>query len=128
MDLAELLSVIISRGVDHVLAELPQLVRDRKVDKEDLALILNYALLERLRSIEKEASALRSEVKNVHEDIKAMHKDLAEKIENMNRDLRERLDLINNQLRVLNANIASTYELTSKVVAVLMAKGTPVPP
>ncbi|RFA94644.1 hypothetical protein [Pyrobaculum aerophilum] len=134
MELADLISILLSKGVEHVLSELPQLIRDKKVEKDDLMLILNYALLERLKSLddgikslekelgkrfkslEREIGALRSDVKEMHKDLKEMHK-----------DLRERLDLINNQLRVLNANIASTYELTSKVVAMLMAKGTPLP-
>lgn len=138
MDVSEIVALLVAKGVDRVLAELPNLIREKKIEKDDLQLILLYALIENTKSMNSKLDEIKNGVNVMHKDlveridvmhkglaekIDAMHKDLAERIDTMHKDLRERLDLVINQMRVLNSNIAATYELTSKVVAKLMERG-----
>ncbi|MGC9131835.1 MAG: hypothetical protein ACP5H5_09660 [Pyrobaculum sp.] len=107
------------------------LAKEKKLDKDDIKIILLSSMLESLRAMNTRLENLASSVGNIETELKNLRNEVAalrEDVKSMHRDMRDRLDLISNQLRVLNTNIASTYELTSKVVSVLMAKGLPVAP
>ncbi|ABP50015.1 MULTISPECIES: hypothetical protein [Pyrobaculum] len=119
MDVSEIVAILLTKGVDRVLSDLPSLIKEKKIEKDDLQLILLYAAIENLKNINTKLDEVKKEVASVKSDIR----DLGNKLDTMNKDLRERLDLIINQMRVLNSNIAATYELTSKVVAKLMERG-----
>ena len=112
MDVSEIVAILLTKGIDRVLSELPSLMKEKKIEKDDLQLILLYAVIENLRNTNVKLDEVKKEITTVQTDIREMHK-----------DLRERLDLLINQMRVLNSNIAATYELTSKVVAKLMERG-----
>ncbi|AFA40000.1 MAG: hypothetical protein QXS00_05015 [Pyrobaculum sp.] len=112
MDVSEIVAILLTKGVDRVLSDLPSLIKEKKIEKDDLQIILLYATIENLRNMNAKLDEVKKEIISVQTDIREMHK-----------DLRERLDLIINQMRVLNSNIAATYELTSKVVAKLMERG-----
>ncbi|MGC9170478.1 MAG: hypothetical protein ACP5HD_07025 [Thermoproteus sp.] len=105
MEIAELLGLVATKGVDYVLSQLPTLLSKREISREDALLILAYLTIGELRG-------LREEVRSLGAKIDEMHKDLSDK-----------LDFISNQLRVLNSNISATYELTSRVMAKLMELG-----
>ncbi|NYR15016.1 hypothetical protein [Pyrobaculum arsenaticum] len=119
MDVSEIVAILLTKGVDRVLSDLPSLIKEKKIEKDDLQLILLYAAIENLKNINTKLDEVKKEVASVKSDIR----DLGNKLDTMNKDLRERLDLIINQMRVLNSNITATHELTSKVVAKLMERG-----
>lgn len=119
MDISEIVTILLTKGVDRVLSDLPSLIKEKRIEKDDLQLILLYAAIENLKNINTKLDEVKKEVTSVKSDIR----DLGNKLDAMHKDLRERLDLIINQMRVLNSNIAATYELTSKVVAKLMERG-----
>ncbi len=102
MDLSELMSLPLSKGMDYVIAQLPSWVSKKEVSREDAELILMYAMMNKLDEMSKKVDDLRKEVDSMH------------------KEMIDRLDFISNQLRVLNSNIAATYELTSKVMTRLM--------
>ncbi|MGC8974102.1 MAG: hypothetical protein ACP5KY_07865 [Thermoproteus sp.] len=112
MEIAELLGLAATRGVDYVLSQLPTLLSKREISREDAQLILAYLTIGELRGLREEVRSLGGEVKALGAKIDEMHKDLSDK-----------LDFISNQLRVLNSNISATYELTSRVMAKLMELG-----
>ncbi|AEA12372.1 hypothetical protein TUZN_0888 [Thermoproteus uzoniensis 768-20] len=123
MDIAELLGLVATKGVDYVLSQLPTLLSKREISREDAQLILAYLTIGELRGLREEVRSLGGEVKALGAKIDDMHKDLAARIEEVRRDLSDKLDFISNQLRVLNSNISATYELTSRVMAKLMELG-----
>jgi hypothetical protein len=89
------MSLVLSKGVDYVIAQLPNWISRKEISREDIELILMYAMMSRLD-------------------------ELGRKIDDLRKEVIDGLDLISNQLRVLNSNIAATYELTSKVMTKLM--------
>ncbi|MGB9704692.1 MAG: hypothetical protein ACPL3C_04525 [Pyrobaculum sp.] len=136
MDISEIIGTV-AKSVDPI-AVIQALAKEKKIDKDDIQILLLTSMLENLRAVLESLRAvntklenLASNVGNMETELKNLRNEVAalrEDVRNMHRDLRDRLDLISNQLRVLNTNIASTYELTSKVVSVLMSKGLPVAP
>jgi chromosome segregation ATPase len=143
MDISEIIGTV-AKSVDPI-AVIQALAKEKKIDKDDIQILLLTSILEHLKAMntklenlasnvgnmETELKNLRNEVATLKNEVTALRNEVAalrEDVKNMHRDLRDRLDLISNQLRVLNTNIASTYELTSKVVSVLMSKGLPVAP
>ena len=113
MDLSELMNLPVSRGVDYVMAQLPSWVSRREVSREDASIILMYIMSNKLDELGKKIDDLSKKVDTGFND-------LSKKIDNLRKEVIDRLDLISNQLRVLNSNIAATYELTSKVMAKIM--------
>ncbi|AET34107.1 hypothetical protein [Pyrobaculum ferrireducens] len=129
MDISEIIGTV-AKSVDPI-AVIQALAKEKKLDKDDIQILLLTSILEHLKTMNTKLENLASKVGNMETELKNLRNEVAalrEDVRNMHRDLRDRLDLISNQLRVLNTNIASTYELTSKVVSVLMSKGLPVAP
>jgi predicted nucleic acid-binding Zn-ribbon protein len=129
MDISEVIGTV-AKSVDPI-AVIQALAKEKKLDKDDIQILLLTSILEHLKTMNTRLENLASNVGNIETELKNLRNEvvaLREDVKNMHRDLRDRLDLISNQLRVLNTNIASTYELTSKVVSLLMAKGLPVAP
>ena len=96
---------LLTKGVDHILSELPSLMKEKKIGKDDLQLILLYAIVEKSRNINTKLDEVKKEIATIQTDIREMHK-----------DLRERLDLIIDQMRLLNSNIAAFNNLLSKAI------------
>ena len=129
MDISEIIGTV-AKSVDPI-AVIQALAKEKKLDKDDIQILLLTSILEHLKAMNTKLENLASNVGNIETELKNLRNEvtaLREDVRNMHRDMRDRLDLISNQLRVLNTNIASTYELTSKVVSVLMSKGLPVAP
>ncbi|MCU7788270.1 hypothetical protein ODS41_10145 [Pyrobaculum sp. 3827-6] len=129
MDISEIVGTV-AKSVDPI-AVIQALAKEKKLDKDDIQILLLTSMLEHLKAMNTRLENLASSVGNIETELKNLRNEVAalrEDVRNMHRDMRDRLDLISNQLRVLNTNIASTYELTSKVVSVLMSKGLPVAP
>ncbi|ADY02190.1 hypothetical protein VMUT_1990 [Vulcanisaeta moutnovskia 768-28] len=129
MDIGELISILLSKGVDYVLAQLPNWISRREVSREDAELLLMYAMINRIDELSKKIDGLGSKIDILSDKIDELGKridarfdELGKKIDDMRKEVVDRLDLISNQLRVLNSNIAATYELTSKVMAKLMER------
>ncbi|WP_069806871.1 hypothetical protein [Vulcanisaeta thermophila] len=144
MELSELMSLLISRGVDYVMSQLPGWISRKEVSRDDAELILMYAISSKFDELGKKIDDLG---KRVDIDINDLNKridagfnelskridvgfdELGRKIDDLRKEVIDRLDLISNQLRVLNSNIAATYELTSKVMTRLMESSlTQTPP
>jgi len=129
MELHELISELLSKGVEHLINKAPLLLSRKEVSREDLSLVLSYATLLELRSmgdrLGKELGELRKEVVEMRKEVSELRREVAEmrkEVVEMRRDLVDRIDLVSNQLRILNSNIASTYELVSKIMAKLMER------
>ncbi|MGC9153797.1 MAG: hypothetical protein ACP5GY_08750 [Vulcanisaeta sp.] len=129
MDIGELISILLSKGVDYVLAQLPNWISRREVSREDAELLLMYVMTNRIDELSKKIDGLGSridvssgKIDELGKRIDAGFDELGRKIDDMRKEVVDRLDLISNQLRVLNSNIAATYELTSKVMAKLMER------
>ncbi|MGC8608140.1 MAG: hypothetical protein ACP5GZ_08105 [Vulcanisaeta sp.] len=140
MDIGELTSILLSKGVDYVLAQLPNWISRREVSREDAELLLMYAMTNRIDELSKKIDGLGSKIDVLSGKIDELGKrfdarfdelgkridtglnELGKKIDDMRKEVVDRLDLISNQLRVLNSNIAATYELASKVMAKLMER------
>ncbi|WP_460172889.1 hypothetical protein [Vulcanisaeta sp. JCM 14467] len=121
MDLSELMNLLISRGVDYVMAQLPSWISRREVSREDASIILMYIMSNKLDELGKKIDDLSKKVDTGFND-------LSRKIDDLRKEVIDRLDLISNQLRVLNSNIAATYELTSKVMTKIMETSFVQPP
>ena len=113
MDLSELMNLLVSKGVDYVMAQLPSWISKKEVSREDATIILMYVMNNRLDELSKKIDELGKKIDSGFND-------LGRKIDDLRKEVIDRLDLISNQLRVLNSNIAATYELTSKVMAKIM--------
>ncbi|MCG2892030.1 MAG: hypothetical protein L7H00_00700 [Vulcanisaeta sp.] len=116
MDITELIMTLVSKGTDYVLTQLPTLLRNKEISKEDAQLLLLYAMVSDMRNMYKH-------IVESYKETTEMHKDLNEGFKSLNDRLRsidEKLDFIISQLKVLNTNISITYELTSKIMARLM--------
>ncbi len=120
MDLSELMSLVLSKGVDYVIAQLPNWISKKEVSREDAELILMYAMMNRLDEFSKKIDGLGNKMDELGKKIDTRFDELGRKIDDLRKEVIDRLDLISNQLRVLNSNIAATYELTSKVMTKLM--------
>ncbi|WP_054853855.1 hypothetical protein [Vulcanisaeta distributa] len=127
MDLSELMSLLLSKGVDYVIAQLPNWISRKEVSREDAELVLMYAMMNRLDELSKKIDGLGNKVDGLGNKIDELGKkidvrfdELGRKIDDLRKEVVDRLDFISNQLRVLNSNIAVTYELTSKVMTRLM--------
>jgi hypothetical protein len=116
MDITELIMTLVSKGTDYALTQLPTLLRNKEVSREDAELLLLYTMASDMRNIHKY-------VVESYKETTEMRKDLNEGFKSLNDRLRsidEKLDFIISQLKVLNTNISITYELTSKIMAKLM--------
>ncbi len=127
MDLSELMNLLLSKGVDYVIAQLPGWISRKEVSREDAELILTYAMMSKLDDLGKKIDGLGNKMDELGKKIDARFDELGRKIDDLRREINsmhkemvDRLDFISNQLRVLNSNIAATYELTSKVMTRLM--------
>ena len=107
------MNLLVSRGVDYVMAQLPSWISRREVSREDATIILMYIMSNKLDELGKK-------IDDLSKRVDAGFNDLSRKIDDLRKETIDRLDLISNQLRVLNSNIAATYELTSKVMAKIM--------
>ncbi|WP_048062572.1 hypothetical protein [Caldivirga maquilingensis] len=129
MELSELMNLLISRGVDYVMSQLPGWISRREVSRDDAELILMYAISSRLDELGKKIDDLSKRIDDLSKRIDVRFDELGRKIDDLHKEVIDRLDLISNQLRVLNSNIAATYELTSKVMTKLMESSlTQAPP
>ena len=132
MDLSELMNLLVSRGVDYVMAQLPSWVSRREVSREDASIILMYIMSNKLDELGKKIDDLSKRVdagfNELGKKVDAGFNDLSRKIDDLRKEVIDRLDLISNQLRVLNSNIAATYELTSKVMTKIMETSFVQPP
>jgi hypothetical protein len=123
MDITELMITLISKGTDYALTQLPTLLRNKEVSREDAELLLLYTMASDMRNMYKYVVDIHKYVVESYKETTEMHKDLNEGFKDLNDRLRsidEKLDFIVSQLKVLNTNISITYELTSKIMARLM--------
>ena len=115
------MNLLINRGVDYVMAQLPSWISRREVSREDASIILMYIMSNKLDELGKK-------IDDLSKMVDAGFNDLSRKIDDLRKEVIDRLDLISNQLRVLNSNIAATYELTSKVMTKIMETSFVQPP
>ncbi|MDT7969427.1 MAG: hypothetical protein RQ842_02595 [Vulcanisaeta sp.] len=123
MDITELMITLVSKGTDYALTQLPTLLRNKEVSREDAELLLLYTMASDMRNMYKYVVDIHKYVVESYKETTEMHKDLNEGFKDLNDRLRsidEKLDFIISQLKVLNTNISITYELTSKIMARLM--------
>ena len=142
MELSELMNLLISRGVDYVMAQLPSWISKKEISREDATIILMYIMSNKLDELGKKIDDLSKRVDagfnelgkkidagfndlgrridDLSKKVDTGFNDLSRKIDDLRKEVIDRLDLISNQLRVLNSNIAATYELTSKVMTKIM--------
>ena len=127
-----ILAYVMREDIKALRDEMRIMREDMKTIRDDIKVMRDdiRVLKDDMRSLSDEIRALRGDVKALIEENKIMNsklddlrKDITDGIDNLRKDVLDRLDLLNNQLRVLNANIASTYELTSKIMAKLMELG-----
>jgi len=118
-----LMITLVSKGTDYALTQLPTLLRNKEVSREDAELLLLYTMASDMRNMYKYVVDIHKYVVESYKETTEMHKDLNEGFKDLNDRLRsidEKLDFIISQLKVLNTNISITYELTSKIMARLM--------
>jgi len=123
MDITELMITLVSKGTDYALTQLPTLLRNKEVSREDAELLLLYTMASDMRNMYKYVVDIHKYVVESYKETTEMHKDLNEGFKDLNDRLKsidEKLDFIISQLKVLNTNISITYELTSKIMARLM--------
>ena len=123
MDITELMITLISKGTDYALTQLPTLLRNKEVSREDAELLLLYTMASDMRNMYKYVVDIHKYVVESYKETTEMHKDLNEGFKDLNDRLKsidEKLDFRISQLKVLNTNISITYELTSKIMARLM--------
>jgi len=111
-----LMITLVSKGTDYALTQLPTLLRNKEVSREDAELLLLYTMASDMRNIHKYVVESYKETTEMHKDLNEGFKDLNDRL----RSIDEKLDFIISQLKVLNTNISITYELTSKIMARLM--------
>ena len=114
---------LVSKGTDYALTQLPTLLRNKEVSREDAELLLLYTVASDMRNMYKYVVDIHKYVVESYKETTEMHKDLNEGFKDLNDRLKsidEKLDFIISQLKVLNTNISITYELTSKIMARLM--------
>ena len=107
---------LVSKGTDYALTQLPTLLRNKEVSREDAELLLLYTMASDMRNMYKYVVESYKETTEMHKDLNEGFKDLNDRL----RSIDEKLDFIISQLKVLNTNISITYELTSKIMARLM--------
>ncbi len=107
---------LVSKGTDYALTQLPTLLRNKEVSREDAELLLLYTMASDMRNIHKYVVESYKETTEMHKDLNEGFKDLNDRLKSIG----EKLDFIISQLKVLNTNISITYELTSKIMARLM--------
>jgi len=118
-----LMITLVSKGTDYALTQLPTLLRNKEVSREDAELLLLYTMASDMRNMYKYVVDIHKYVVESYKETTEMHKDLNEGFKDLNDRLKsidEKLDFIISQLKVLNTNISITYELTSKIMARLM--------
>jgi len=111
-----LMITLVSKGTDYALTQLPTLLRNKEVSREDAELLLLYTMASDMRNMYKYVVESYKETTEMHKDLNEGFKDLNDRL----RSIDEKLDFIISQLKVLNTNISITYELTSKIMARLM--------
>jgi CRISPR/Cas system Type II protein with McrA/HNH and RuvC-like nuclease domain len=116
MDITELMITLVSKGTDYALTQLPTLLRNKEVSREDAELLLLYTIASDMRNMYKYVVESYKETTEMHKDLNEGFKDLNDRLKSID----EKLDFIISQLKVLNTNISITYELTSKIMARLM--------
>ena len=107
---------LVSKGTDYALTQLPTLLRNKEVSREDAELLLLYTMASDMRNMYKYVVESYKETTEMHKDLNEGFKDLNDRLKSID----EKLDFIISQLKVLNTNISITYELTSKIMARLM--------
>ncbi|WP_428766157.1 coiled-coil domain-containing protein [Vulcanisaeta sp.] len=140
----DLINILISKGLDYLMAQLPSLISRREVSREDTMLVLLYAMASDIKALREDMKALREDMKVLRDEVRALSGkvdvlnnkidelsgkidmlsgkvySLGGRIDDLRKDVVGRLDYVSNLLQSLNSNIASTYELTSRVMAKLM--------
>jgi len=111
-----LMITLVSKGTDYALTQLPTLLRNKEVSREDAELLLLYTMASDMRNMHKYVVESYKETTEMHKDLNEGFKDLNDRL----RSIDEKLDFMVSQLKVLNTNISITYELTSKIMARLM--------
>ena len=107
---------LVSKGTDYALTQLPTLLRNKEVSREDAELLLLYTMASDMKNTYKYVVESYKETTEMHKDLNEGFKDLNDRLKSID----EKLDFIISQLKVLNTNISITYELTSKIMARLM--------
>jgi len=118
-----LMITLVSKGTDYALTQLPTLLRNKEVSREDAELLLLYTMASDMRNMYKYIVDMYKYIIESYKETTEMRKDLNEGFKSLNDRLRsidEKLDFVISQLKVLNTNISITYELTSKIMARLM--------
>jgi len=118
-----LMITLVSKGTDYALTQLPTLLRNKEVSREDAELLLLYTMASDMRNMYKYIVDIHKYIVESYKETTEMRKDLNEGFKSLNDRLRsidEKLDFVISQLKVLNTNISITYELTSKIMARLM--------
>ena len=114
---------LVSKGTDYALTQLPTLLRNKEISREDAQLLLLYTMASDMRNMYKYIVDMYKYIIESYKETTEMRKDLNEGFKSLNDRLRsidEKLDFVISQLKVLNTNISITYELTSKIMARLM--------
>jgi len=118
-----LMITLVSKGTDYALTQLPTLLRNKEISREDAQLLLLYTMASDMRNMYKYIVDMYKYIIESYKETTEMRKDLNEGFKSLNDRLRsidEKLDFVISQLKVLNTNISITYELTSKIMARLM--------
>ena len=96
MDLSELMNLLVNRGVDYVMAQLPSWISRREVSREDATIILMYIMSNKLDELGKKIDDLSKRVDAGFNDlgkrIDTRFDELGRKIDGGFNDLGRRID------------------------------------
>ena len=126
VEFRELIELTLSKGLNYIL----ELFKRGEIKRDDLILALNISTVKELTDLKntfndfkKDFEGFRKGFENFEKEFESFKKsfdDYRYETLKLLKDINDKLDVISNQLRVLNTNISSTYELTSKIMAKLM--------
>ena len=126
VEFRELIELTLSKGLNYIL----ELFKKGEIKRDDLILALNISTVKELTDLKntfndfkKDFEGFRKGFENFEKEFESFKKsfdDYRYETLKLLKDINDKLDVISNQLRVLNTNISSTYELTSKIMAKLM--------
>jgi hypothetical protein len=88
MDITELMITLISKGTDYALTQLPTLLRNKEVSREDAELLLLYTMASDMRNMYKYVVDIHKYVVESYKETTEMHKDLNEGFKDLNDRLR----------------------------------------
>ena len=87
------MNLLVSGGVDYVMAQLPSWICRMEVSREDATIILMYIMSNKLDEFGKK-------IDDLSKNIDSGFNDLSRKIDDLRKEVIDRLDLISNRLRL----------------------------